>query len=337
MPTSRPTISTRPARRRGGCLRRLALLFALGFVLLNALAWFHVRAVTHFVAEGRPLDQWLSMPRLEQLRTLVMGVAIPRPQNRQTPSDHYLPYETRQIQLPGGEMLEGWFVPHPQSRGVILMFTGYAGVKDGLLTPSATVFQLGYSSFLVDFRGAGGSSGSDTTLGLREAEDVAAAFAYARASWPGQPLILYGVSMGSAAILRAVAVEGVRPDGLILEGTFDNLLTTVRHRFDAVGAPGSPAAELLVFWGSLQMGYNGFTHNPAQYAAAVECPTLLMSGARDPWVRPAETQTVAQHLHGPVQVVEVPDMGHDMPFVYWAPKLWRQSVAELLVNVKRET
>jgi hypothetical protein len=54
MPTSQPAISNPPVRRRGGCLRRLALLFALGFGLLNALAWFHVHAATHFVAEGRP-------------------------------------------------------------------------------------------------------------------------------------------------------------------------------------------------------------------------------------------------------------------------------------------
>jgi alpha-beta hydrolase superfamily lysophospholipase len=175
-------------------------------------------------------------------------------------------------------MLEGWFVPHPQSRGVIVMFTGYAGVKDGLLTPAATVFQLGWSSLLVDFRGTGGSSGSDATLGMREAEDVAAAFAYTRESWPGQPVVLYGVSMGSAAILRAVAVERVRPAGLILEGAFDRLLTTTRHRFDAVGAPASPAAELLLFWGSVQLVYNGFGHNLVEYAASVECPTLLMHG-----------------------------------------------------------
>jgi uncharacterized protein len=87
---------------------------------------------------------------------------------------------------------------------------------------------------------------------MREAEDVAAAFAYARESWPDQPIVLYGVSMGSAAILRAVAHEDVRPAGLILEGAFDRLLTTTRHRFHAVGAPASPAAELLLLWGSVQ-------------------------------------------------------------------------------------
>jgi alpha-beta hydrolase superfamily lysophospholipase len=320
-------------RRRAGCLRTLAIFALAGFVALNGLAWIQAWAATHFVPDGQPLEQLLTLPLPARLWALASGVKIPRPQNRQTPRDHNLPYETYQISLPNGEVLEGWFVPHPQSRGVIIMFTGYAGVKDGLLTPAATVYQLGWSSFLVDFRGTGGSSGNDTTLGMREAQDVAAAFAYARESWPGQPIVLYGVSMGSAAILRAVAVEGVRPAGLILEGAFDRLLTTTRHRFDAVGAPASPAAALLLFWGSLQLGYNGFSHNPAEYAASVECPTLLMHGERDTWVTPAETRAIFERLRGPRQIVQIPGVGHEMPFVYHEPGLWRESVAQLLAQV----
>ena len=185
----------------------------------------------------------------------------------------------------------------------------------------------------VDFRGTGGSSGDDTTLGMREAEDVAAAFVYARDNWPDQPAVLYGVSMGGAAILRAVAHENVRPAGLILEGTFDQMLTTTRHRFHAVGAPASPAAELLLFWGSLQLGYNGFGHNPAEYAASAECPTLLMHGQRDPWVTPDETRAIFERLRGPRQMVEIPGAGPEMPFVYHEPGLWRESVAQLLAQV----
>jgi uncharacterized protein len=321
-------------RRKAGCLRKLVSFVLVGFIVLNGLAWVQARAATHFVPDGQPLDTLLTLPLPARLWTLMAGVKIPRPQNRQTPRDHHLPYETRRITLPDSETLEGWFVAHPQSHGVIVMFGGYAGVKDGLLTPAATVYQLGWSSFLVDFRGSGGSSGNDTTLGMREAEDVAAAFAYATESWPDQPIVLYGVSMGSAAILRAVALAGVHPAGLILEGAFDRLLTTVRHRFHAVGAPASPAAELLVFWGSVQLGYNGFAHNPADYAAAVECPVLLMHGERDAWVTPAETHAILEQLRGPKQAVEIPGVGHEMPFVWHAPELWRRSVAQLLAQVE---
>jgi hypothetical protein len=139
--------------------------------------------------------------------------------------------------------------------------------------------------------------------------------------------------MGSAAILRAVAHEHVQPAGLILEGAFDRLLTTTRHRFHAVGAPASPAAELLLFWGSVQLGHNGFGHNPVEYAASVECPTLLMYGQRDPWVTPGEAWAIFERLRGPRQIVEIPGVGHEMPFVYHQPGLWRENVAQLLAQV----
>lgn len=320
-------------RRRYGCLRSIAVLFVLLLAAANSLAWMHARAATHFVREGRPIHDLIEQPLSAQLKVALTGAPIPRPTNRQTPADHYLPYEVHQIALPAEESLEAWFVPHPKSLGTVVMFGGYAGVKDGLLTPAALLYQFSYSSLLVDFRGAGGSSRDDTTIGMREAEDVAAAVAYVRQQWPNQPLILYGVSMGAAAILRAVAVEQVRPDGIIIEGVFDRFLSTVKHRFTWAGAPSFPAAELLVFWGSIQQGYNGFSFNPAEYATAVACPTLLMNGERDPWITQQEAQAVFDQLRGPKQFVQFPEAGHQMPFVYVGSELWKNSVREFLKSI----
>jgi pimeloyl-ACP methyl ester carboxylesterase len=221
-------------------------------------------------------------------------------------------------------------VPQPQPRGIALMFVGYAGVKEGALTPAAKLYQWGYSSLLVDFRGVGGSSRNDQTLGIREAEDVAAAFAYARAEWPELPVVLYGVSMGGAAILRAAAVADVRPAGIILEAVFDNLLSTTRHRFDALGLPGSPAAELLLFWGGVQLGANPFAHNPAEYAARVDVPALLLYGEQDPWIVPHEREALAGALRGPVELVSFPGQGHGGPYVYGDPEHWDAAVRAFL-------
>jgi alpha-beta hydrolase superfamily lysophospholipase len=261
-------------------------------------------------------------------------VKLPRPENHSTPVDHYLPFESHHISLSKNEQLEAWFVPHPQSRGIVVMFPGYAGVKEALLTPAAQFYQFGYSSLLVDFRGSGGSSGDDTTLGLREADDVAATFAYVQQWWPGQPIILYGISMGGAAILRAVAMNGVQPAAIIVEGVFDRLLTTVQHRFDAVHLPSWPVAQLLVFWGSVQMGYNGFRHNPVDYASSITCPILVMHGERDPWITSGETQALVASIDGVKQVVEFPGVGHDMPFVYPAPDVWVATVKQFLLQLE---
>ena len=78
-----------------------------------------------------------------------------------------------------------------------------------------------------------------------------AGFTYAARRWPEQPLLGYGISMGATSLMRAVALYALKPRALILEGPFDRLVTTVRHRFDAVGVPSFPAADMLVFWGSV--------------------------------------------------------------------------------------
>ena len=71
----------------------------------------------------------------------------------------------------------------------------------------------------------GGSSGNITTVGVRESEDVVAAINKVRKINSDRPIILYGISMGSAAILKAIALSNIRPDAVILELPFAKLLT----------------------------------------------------------------------------------------------------------------
>ena len=113
------------------------------------------------------MNQFATAPLTDKIWALLTGVKLPRPENHHTPADHYLPFESHHIPMSKNEQLEAWFVPHPQPHGIVLMFPGYAGVKEAFLTPAAHFYQFGYSSLLVDFRGSGGSSVNDTTLGLR--------------------------------------------------------------------------------------------------------------------------------------------------------------------------
>ncbi|NTW03271.1 MAG: alpha/beta fold hydrolase [Oscillochloris sp.] len=321
---TKPRQSSRP---RLSLFRRLRSVLVILFVLVNLLAFVQARAATHFVADGSPI---VTTELPQQIFALLTGVQVPRPQNHTTPADHNLAYETRMIALPNSEQLETWYVPQPQPRGIVLMFVGYAGAKEGALTPAAKFYQFGYSSLIVDFRGAGGSSRNDQTLGVREAEDVAATFTYARAQWSDLPVVLYGISMGGAAILRAVALSGVQPDALVLEAVFDNLLTTTKHRFEAVGTPGSPMAELILFWGGMQLGIDPFSHNPISYASSVYVPTLLLYGERDPWVQSSEREAMAAALRGPVELVIFPGQGHTCPYVYGDPDHWDAAVRAFL-------
>jgi len=101
-----------------------------------------------------------------------------------------------------------------------------------------------------------------------------------------------------------------------------------------VHLPSWPAAQLVVFWGSVQLGYNGFRHNPVDYASSITCPILVMHGERDPWITSGETQALVARIDGSKQVVEFPNVGHDMPYVYPAPDLWVATVRQFLTQLE---
>jgi uncharacterized protein len=229
------------------------------------------------------------------------GVSIPRPECGPVGSEFPQPSQTVHFSTRDGVNLEAWVIPSHDERAVAVLFHGHASAKNGMLGEARVLRELRVRTVLVDFRGSGGSEGSDTTLGWRESADVAAAAAWTRKQWPDKPLILYGVSMGAAAVLRAIAVEGVRPDGVAVECPFDNLLTTVGHRNQEMGLPTFPIAQLLLFWGGVQQGFNAFTHNPVEYARSVTCPALVLDGENDPWVKPVEARRVASAMRGPTE------------------------------------
>lgn len=307
--------------------RRLGWAVLVTFIGLNLIAWLHAWHFTHFAAAGArtgvPTTAW------GRARLLLTGVTLPRPRGSQRPAA----YRALRIRLPHGEWLGAWTAPAASGacRGTVLLFHGYGGQKSTLL-PEAEAFRtLGYRVLLLDFRGGGESSGADVTIGYREAADVRAAWQHVGRYWHEPPArrVLFGVSMGAAACLRALAVYGLRPRAVVLESTFGSTYQTVVNRFRILHAPPVPLAALLAFWGGAQHGYWAFSHNPQDYAQAVRVPTLLLTGAQDPRVTVAEVEAIRAHLRGPRRLVIVPNGGHGQ-YLASHPATWRAEIAAWL-------
>ena len=201
----------------------------------NGIAWMQARAMTQYL-EGPVVKT--EKPELlsarEKAWVVLTGVRVPRPTNARNPETVGLAYETRTVELPQDESLETWFSPvEPSSApslGDVLLFPPSGASKQSLLAPGKIFHELGYDVLWVDFRGAGGSSGSDATMGVREGEDVASAVRYVEQTWAGKPVVLFGGSLGAVAVMRAIAHENITPAAVILESPFDRLLNTVRRR-----------------------------------------------------------------------------------------------------------
>jgi alpha-beta hydrolase superfamily lysophospholipase len=304
-------------------------LVVIALVGLNVSALLHARAMTHFSTGGARTAKPEALSFSEKVRALLLGVNIPRPENTSTPAFLDLPFETQTITEADGTVLEVWDIPAERPRGVVVLFHSYASSKSALLREARAFHDMGFAACLVDFRGSGGSSGNVTTVGVREADDVVAATAHAGVLAPDKPCILYGQSMGSAAILRALAVHDVKADAIVIECPFDRLESTVANRFTAMHLPAWPGAPLLVFWGGVQCGFNGFDHNPADYARDVRVPVLLLHGSADPRVTPEQVQSVFNNLAGEKKLELLEGAGHQ-PYLDTHTERWQRLVRQFL-------
>jgi uncharacterized protein len=309
----------------------LCLVFVLAFLALNVVAFNQAWSMTHFVTGGSRTSAPEGLALLEKARVALVGVRLPKPVNNIDPSLYRLPSETVRFGGATGVELEGWYIPHSQAKGIVLLAHGYGACKASLLYEANAFDQLGYATFLFDCHGSGGSEGSVTSIGVREADDVADAFAYVGNRFPMQPRILFGQSMGSAAILRAISVHGIEPAGVIVECPFDRLLSTAENRFHAMGLPAFPAARLIIFWGGVQLGFNGFRHNPVDYARDVHCPVLFLQGEEDTRVTLEQARSIFANLASEKTFVTFPKVGHQS-LVGTGP-LWAESVSAFLAKV----
>jgi pimeloyl-ACP methyl ester carboxylesterase len=276
------------------------------FVALNVIAFMQARSMTHYERVGTRTQapEHLTLP--SKLHVLLTGVTVPRPTNEQTPKDFDLNFDTLRI----GE-LELWHIPaSTRDRPLVICFHSYASSKQMLLPLARELHDMNCPTLLVDFRGSGGSSGDETTVGYREADDVIAAVKFARERFAPSRVILYGDSMGAAAVIRAMSLDPKLADAIIVDAPFDRLLSTVENRFVAMNLPTFPFAQLICFWGGVRQGYWAFDHNPADYAINITCPVLHLHGEHDPRVTLAEARNLFDHFAGPKQFVLFSGAGH---------------------------
>lgn len=287
-------------------MKKVFLTGFILFLLMNISACFHASKFTRFTVIN--LEKTANPRQLGwagKLKALVFGIDNPRPENNSFPN---VPFETVRIQ--SEKMLEGWFIKVPGSKGTVALFHGYSGCKSMMLERAAIFNSLGYNTLLIDFAGTGGSEGNETTIGYKEADDVKAVYQFLKVRQELN-IVLFGTSMGAAAILRAGAVHGINPASAILECPFGSMYKTTCARFRQMHVPTFPMASLLVFWGGALNGFNAFHHNPQEYAASIKFPVLLLYGEKDQEVSPAETQAIFNNLQGPRRLYTFPEAGHE--------------------------
>lgn len=307
-------------------VRRAGLSCLLLFLLMNLMAFFHARKFTHFDPSVQERVDPSKVSFVRKLGYLFTGVSLPRPQHKQLP---VRPYET--IRLQGNVPLSCWLMRAQPARGTVVLCHGYGGECSDMLERAYVLLDAGYNVLLPDFMGAGGSGGNQCTIGFKEADNVKDCVGYL-VQQGEKNIYLLGASMGAAAIMRACSREGRLPvKGLVLECPFGSMRQTVKNRFSTMGVPRWPLADMLVFWGGVQHGFNAFAHNPEDYALHITQPVLLLQGDKDERVRSFETDRIFRNLAGKKNLFIFAGAGHES-YLNRYRQVWTQQVLSFLAQ-----
>jgi pimeloyl-ACP methyl ester carboxylesterase len=200
------------------------------------------------------------------------------------------------------------------------------------LTPVAYwLWQRGVSSLLFEFRAHGHTKGGKSTIGWKEADDVAAAIAEARRRLPNARIVLIGSSMGAAACAFA-AGNGARADALILDSCYSRLVSA---SFGWWRFLGGRVLSLLLGPTVLLAGplarINPFKADVAHALRNTECPVLLLHGKCDDLATPAEAERNLAALGGRGELVWFDDCGHS-EFRWEQPEFYYRTLEAFLLR-----
>ena len=212
--------------------KRRILLWSTGLLvlLMNVVAALHAWRFTHFEASKQVRIKPDALSFTQKLSALLTGADNPRPQLFAVPQQAYTT-----ISIKGTYPTEAWYMKLPESKGVVLICHGYGSSKAGMLDRAEQFMREGYSTLLIDLMGAGAATGNQTTIGYKEAEQVAASIQLLT-QMGEQHIILFGTSMGAVSIMRYLSLTPAAPvQAAILECPFGSLLQTVSARFKVMG------------------------------------------------------------------------------------------------------
>jgi hypothetical protein len=148
---------------------------------------------------------------------------------RAVPSDIGLDYEDVVFKTTDGVQLHGWYVSADQARGVILFFHGNAGNISHRLDSIEFFHRLGFSVFIIDYRGYGRSEGKTDEQGTyRDAEAAWRQLIENRGIDPGK-IVIFGRSLGAS--IAAWLASRTSPAALILESAFTSAPNLGRHHY----------------------------------------------------------------------------------------------------------
>jgi uncharacterized protein len=200
--------------------------------------------------------------------------------------------------------LSAWFILPETTLAknpVILFVHGIDGNRLQFMEEAQWLTQQGYAVLLFDLRNHGSSEGTLTTMGLREVNDVKAAFAYliSQPEVDTENITLFGHSMGGVTAILAMA-ELPQVKALIIDTAYTSLIDVINDGVrNIIGTPFG-LGDVIMFMTNVLTGENLYAVRPVDVIAAIAPrPIYMMHGTADPTIPASHTVALYEKAHDP--------------------------------------
>ncbi|POQ98163.1 lysophospholipase [Alkalispirochaeta sphaeroplastigenens] len=221
------------------------------------------------------------------------------------PDDLGMAWDSIGITTDDGVLLDGWWIPAGDPRGVVLFFHGNAGNISHRLSSIRQFHDLGLSVFIIDYRGYGRSQGSPSEEGTARDARAAYHFLTGPAGVPPERVVIFGRSLG-AAVAAELARE-VSCGAVILESAFRSVPALARSLY-----PWLPLGFLV-----------RYDYPTEYYAAGITAPVLVIHSPHDEIVPFSHGQAVYAAVPGERRFLEIQG-GHNTGFRESEPRYSRE-------------
>ena len=191
----------------------------------------------------------------------------------------------------GLKLIAAEFAQEDKSAPWVLMLHGYTGWKEELYKYAYNFYKEGYSVLLPDMKAHGESEGDLIGMGYADIPDNLKWIDYINRYYDEPPVILYGQSMGGAAVVMLTGSPEL-PDNVVAavsDSAFSDAKTLFKQKLkDWTGLPSLglfDAAGLLL---KLEGGYDLSQASALKFAGKSSIPTLFIYGSEDSIIPPGD-------------------------------------------------
>lgn len=318
-----PTPSgTRDPNPRSAPTRHRLTIIGLGLFTPIFLIWFAAATLIAYGLRFPPALPYSTNGPLERIK--------PAP-----PNAHQLrqilgaPSQEIALRDTDRDQLRGLMVPAGGARAAVILVYPNRIDPQALVSYFRIIHSAGYGALIIDYEQGLGDPQAGRGWGWKERRDVIDAAAVLRAHGM-QSVAAMGVSEGAAAVIFAGA-DGARLAAIISDSSYANLEALLK-RIPPLDSLNPVFGDTILWELGLMTGRAIRDLAPAQAASSLGgCPLMVINGADDPLVPPAQAQQIFAAARGPKELWIVPQAGHAAALAV-EPEQYAQRVGAFLAK-----